>query len=77
MQKAVGSSPIARSNPPFPVNVKTARYPSGKGEVCKTSIRRFESGPRLPPSSRRIASIDTSGHSEYDFAVVLNGKEEP
>ena len=24
-----------------------ARYPSGKGEVCKTFMRRFESGPRL------------------------------
>ena len=33
-----------------------ARYPSGKGEVCKTFIRRFDSDPRLqiyphiPPS---------------------------
>jgi hypothetical protein len=61
MQKAVGSSPIARSNPPFPVNVKTARYPSGKGEVCKTSIRRFESGPRLPFS----VFIDTPIQSAY------------
>ena len=24
-----------------------ARYPSGKGEVCKTFIRRFDSDPRL------------------------------
>ena len=24
-----------------------ARYPSGKGEVCKTFMRRFDSGPRL------------------------------
>jgi hypothetical protein len=48
MQKVVGSSPIARSNPfRFLDENETARYPSGKGEVCKTSIRRFESGPRL------------------------------
>ena len=25
----------------------SARYPSGKGEVCKTFMRRFDSGPRL------------------------------
>ena len=24
-----------------------ARYPSGKGAVCKTAMRRFESAPRL------------------------------
>src|SRR5215813_10234611 len=29
-----------------------ARYPSGKGEVCKTFMRRFDSDPRLQfPSS--------------------------
>jgi hypothetical protein len=27
-----------------------ARYPSGKGEVCKTFMRRFDSDPRLQPS---------------------------
>src|SRR5262249_52124063 len=26
-----------------------ARYPSGKGEVCKTFMRRFDSDPRLQP----------------------------
>jgi hypothetical protein len=26
---------------------KRARYPSGKGEVCKTFMRRFDSDPRL------------------------------
>jgi hypothetical protein len=26
---------------------KMARYPSGKGEVCKTFMRRFDSDPRL------------------------------
>jgi hypothetical protein len=30
---------------------KMARYPSGKGEVCKTFMRRFDSDPRLHPSS--------------------------
>ena len=32
----------------FPV----ARYPSGKGAVCKTVIRRFESAPRLNLNAR-------------------------
>jgi hypothetical protein len=27
-----------------------ARYPSGKGEVCKTFMRRFDSDPRLHSS---------------------------
>jgi hypothetical protein len=31
-----------------------ARYPSGKGEVCKTFIREFDSHPRLQ-SFQRIA----------------------
>jgi hypothetical protein len=30
-----------------------ARYPSGKGEVCKTFMRRFDSDPRL----QKIQSI--------------------
>ncbi len=36
-----------------------ARYPSGKGEVCKTFIRRFDSDPRLQcrgVTTRRIKS---------------------
>jgi hypothetical protein len=28
-----------------------ARYPSGKGEVCKTFMRRFDPGPRLQTTS--------------------------
>jgi hypothetical protein len=34
---------------PFRLNLGSckARYPSGKGEVCKTFIRRFDSDPRL------------------------------
>jgi hypothetical protein len=42
-------------------NLSTAaRYPSGKGEVCKTFIRRFDSDPRLhfisPPHFLQVAS---------------------
>src|SRR5256885_11280456 len=29
-----------------------ARYPSGKGEVCKTFMRRFDSDPRLHSPTR-------------------------
>ena len=56
-----GSTPVSRSsffvpNLPsadglFPAGTLTygagARYPSGKGEVCKTFMRRFDSDPRL------------------------------
>src|SRR6266436_6078476 len=31
-----------------------ARYPSGKGEVCKTFIRKFDSEPRLQISPTAI-----------------------
>jgi hypothetical protein len=31
----------------FAILVIWARYPSGKGEVCKTFIRGFDSHPRL------------------------------
>ena len=30
-----------------------ARYPSGKGEVCKTFMRRFDSDPRLQLPQQR------------------------
>ena len=57
-----GSTPVSRSrflSPTgavpshglFPAGTLTyalgARYPSGKGEVCKTFMRRFDSDPRL------------------------------
>ena len=35
----------------FALHRPLARYPSGKGEVCKTFMRRFESGPRLKSSN--------------------------
>ena len=56
-----GSTPVSRSSFLFPNLVASdghfpagtltygagARYPSGKGEVCKTFMRRFDSDPRL------------------------------
>ncbi len=38
-----------------------ARYPSGKGEVCKTFMRRFDSGPRLQLTSSQ--SLDYASRS--------------
>src|ERR1700685_2130533 len=42
-----------------------ARYPSGKGEVCKTFMRRFDSDPRLQITSESPKSSPTpkSSHS--------------
>ena len=37
-----------------------ARYPSGKGEVCKTFIRGFDSHPRLQVSSFAFSQLATS-----------------
>src|SRR5580704_3484341 len=34
-----------------------ARYPSGKGEVCKTFMRRFDSDPRLQPLTLIFARV--------------------
>jgi hypothetical protein len=57
MQKVVGSNPIARSIPePSPVGRGTQ---VAKGEVCKTSIRRFESDPRL--------------HFSFSIAPIMHG----
>ena len=51
-----GSTPVSRSKfseeeprsrEGFFSSGDKARYPSGKGEVCKTFIRRFDSDPRL------------------------------
>ena len=38
--EVAGSNPVSRS-------ILPARYPSGKGEVCKTFMREFDSPPRL------------------------------
>ena len=50
-----GSTPVSRSKfqrrspaaSEASLSGDKARYPSGKGEVCKTFIRRFDSDPRL------------------------------
>ena len=55
-----GSTPVSRSrflssimlsadglSPDGTLTWGGARYPSGKGEVCKTFMRRFDSDPRL------------------------------
>jgi hypothetical protein len=45
----IGKSQICQAGPyqPGGTMFKMARYPSGKGEVCKTFMRRFDSDPRL------------------------------
>jgi hypothetical protein len=44
-----------------------ARYPSGKGEVCKTFIRRFDSDPRL----QHFFRINTSDYIHTIFFVLI------
>ena len=42
-----------------------ARYPSGKGEVCKTFMRRFDPGPRLqnfPSKTNHFRSLGPFFH---------------
>ncbi len=50
--EVAGSNPVSRSKISLkPARIAgfcaRARYPSGKGEVCKTFMRRFDSDPRL------------------------------
>ena len=79
-EDVAGSNPVSRSKKaftfpntsvgflslPFSPNVRVARYPSGKGEVCKTFMRRFDPDPRLHSlnnprvPSTRIDSIDVA-----------------
>jgi hypothetical protein len=52
-----------------------ARYPSGKGEVCKTFTREFDSRPRLQPSSTLVqAEIPRAAR---DFACELPLRSRP
>ena len=37
---------------------REARYPSGKGEVCKTFMRRFDPDPRLQISFPNSAQVE-------------------
>jgi hypothetical protein len=58
-EDVAGSTPVSRSKHPLPAihfpiqfaglisSPNEARYPSGKGEVCKTFMRRFDPDPRL------------------------------
>jgi hypothetical protein len=60
-EDVAGSTPVSRSknSPPaihsslfirvcaLQAQARGARYPSGKGEVCKTFMRRFDPDPRL------------------------------
>ena len=79
-EDVAGSTPVSRSNHPRlrytlshhsglrksrrPVE---ARYPSGKGEVCKTFMRRFDPDPRL----HNFVDIteDNRFSSEIDFVL--------
>ncbi len=59
--EVAGSTPVSRSSGKFAAtlrqsrqpllqvinSISRARYPSGKGEVCKTFMRRFDPDPRL------------------------------
>jgi hypothetical protein len=45
-----------------------ARYPSGKGEVCKTFMRRFDSDPRLQLFQCFQASIRLRVWSSFRFS---------
>jgi hypothetical protein len=59
-EDVAGSTPVSRSKHSLPAvhfhlqfagltieQPIEARYPSGKGEVCKTFMRRFDPDPRL------------------------------
>ena len=47
--------------PPGVSSVKMARYPSGKGEVFKTFMRRFDSDPRLQFLSITYDELKSAG----------------
>jgi hypothetical protein len=53
-EDVAGSTPVSRSKNTLSLVIARynlsrfgARYPSGKGEVCKTFMRRFDPDPRL------------------------------
>ena len=66
---AVWSEPKKQGSP------AKARYPSGKGEVCKTFMRRFDPGPRLQTFSSkvntfiRLRAFSTAIHTCVFFAL--------
>jgi hypothetical protein len=73
--RVASSNLVSRSIPPsgpgrvgyggmediFESSPAKARYPSGKGEVCKTFMRRFDPGPRLQSSQQlKVDSLQGS-----------------
>jgi hypothetical protein len=50
-----------------------ARYPSGKGEVCKTFMRRFDPGPRLQILNNlpQLKPEDTYSGCQYGCQLAL------
>src|SRR5665213_283914 len=49
-----------------------ARYPSGKGEVCKTFMRRFDPDPRLQifPNTIQFQNAFAPGADEMQLGIL-------
>ncbi len=47
-----------------------ARYPSGKGEVCKTFMRRFDPGPRLHTFPNNFNPLEQDNPITYVYLVL-------
>ena len=75
--EVAGSNPVSRSRICRPRRARgffappilEARYPSGKGEVCKTFMRGFDSHPRLQISaiSLQLSAAPKKNLSPCDF----------
>ncbi len=48
-----------------------ARWPSGKAEVCKTSIRGFDSRPCLKSASARVVELVDTQDLKSDLAILI------
>jgi hypothetical protein len=57
------------------VSPAEARYPSGKGEVCKTFMRRFDPDPRLQNFLPFCPIFNRSGLMSSSFSLGLNGPQ--
>ncbi len=68
MNSGGGRSLYLDNNTPKSYCLPRARYPSGKGEVCKTFIRRFDSDPRLQ-ILQRISAEYASFLVPLDFSA--------
>jgi hypothetical protein len=81
--EVAGSNPVSRSRIRRPRRTRgffappilEARYPSGKGEVCKTFMRGFDSHPRLQIPYRFFQS--GVPHCVRDFACGLPLRSRP